>query len=197
MQEEGNKTKLLDGALECIRTRGYGSTSSRDIARAAGVNVASINYHFGGKDQLLEQALTRCFDGWTDRLEAALAAADNASDLRGQLLGIFRATVDSFAATRPEIHSCIESFAPALRSDTLRAALADGYARVRQRAQDLTRQTLAPHGIPEPPNLPAITSVVLAIIDGLMIQWIADPSAPPSADEVVDALAILGAIATP
>jgi AcrR family transcriptional regulator len=197
MQAAGNRDKLLDGALECIGTRGYGATSSRDIARAAGANVASINYHFGSKDQLLQQALTRCFDNWTVRLEAAVTVAHDATSLRDQLTGIFRATVDGFADTRPAINSCIESFAPALRSDTLRAALADGYARVRHRAQELTRQALASHAITEPPNLPAITSVVLAIIDGLMIQWIADPSATPTADEVVDALAALGAIASP
>ena len=197
MQAAGSRDRLLDGALECIRTRGYGATSSRDIARAAGANVASINYHFGSKDQLLEQALTQCFAGWSERLEAALAAAGDATNLRDHLAGIFRATVDSFADTRPAINSCIESFAPALRSDTLRAALAEGYARVRHRAQELTRQALAPHGITDPLNLPAITSVVLAIIDGLMIQWIADPAAIPTADEVVDALATLGAIASP
>lgn len=84
-----------------------------------------------------------------------------------------------------------------MRSDTLRAALADGYARVRHRAEELTRQALGPHGIAELPNLSAITSVILAVIDGLMIQWIADPAATPNAEEIVAALAALGVIATP
>jgi AcrR family transcriptional regulator len=191
----GNRDKLLCGALECIRTLGYGATSSRDIARAAGANVASINYHFGGKDQLLEQALTSCFDGWTERLEAALAASGERASMRDQLVGIFRTTVDSFADSRPSIISCIESWAPAMRSETLRAALAGGYARVRHRAEELTRQALSQHQGAGLPNLSVITSVVLAVIDGLMIQWIADPDQTPSAEEIVEALAALGAIA--
>ncbi|MDX1877908.1 TetR family transcriptional regulator [Mycolicibacterium sp. 141076] len=195
MQAVGNRDKLLGGALECIRTLGYGATSSRDIARAAGANVASINYHFGGKDQLLEQALTACFEGWTERLEAALAAGGEGGSLREQLVGIFRATVDSFAETRPAVVSCIESWAPALRSDTIRAALADGYARVRDRAEELTRQALSPRDGDTSLNLKVITSVTLAVIDGLMVQWIADPAATPNAEEIVDALAALGAIA--
>lgn len=195
MQVAGNRDKLLGGALECIRTLGYGATSSRDIARAAGANVASINYHFGGKDQLLEQALTSCFDGWTERLEAALAAGGDGASLRDQLVGIFRTTVDSFADSRPAIISCIESWAPAVRSETLRAALADGYARVRHRAEELTRQALSPGDGATLASLSVLTSVILAVIDGLMVQWIADPAETPSAEEIVDALAALGAIA--
>lgn len=195
MQVTGSKDKLLDGALECIRTLGYGATTSRDIARSAGVNVASINYHFGGKDELLEQALTRCFQGWTQRLEHALATAAEAGSLRDQLVGIFHASVDSFADSRPAIHSCIESFPPALRSETVRTALAEGYARVRHRVEELTRQTLAPQPETDGFDLTTMTSVVLAIIDGLMIQWIADPMATPNAEGVVQALAALGIIA--
>lgn len=77
----------------------------------------------------------------------------------------------------------------------MRTALADAYARVRDHSQELTRQALAPHGVDVPPNLTAITSVTLAVIDGLMIQWVADPTATPNAEEVVDALAVLGVIA--
>lgn len=54
-QQRTNRDKLLDGALACLRERGYGNTSSRDIARAAGVNIASINYHFGSR-----RAARRC-----------------------------------------------------------------------------------------------------------------------------------------
>lgn len=99
------------------------------------------------------------------------------------------------AALRRAIVSCIESYSPALRSETVRAALADGYARVRERAQELTRQSLVPHDAPAPEILSSITSVILASVDGLMIQWIADPSVTPNSVEVVDRHAALGVIA--
>lgn len=70
-QQRTNRDKLLDGALACLRERGYGNTSSRDIARAAGVNIASINYHFGSKDALLDDALGRCFSTWNQRVQEA------------------------------------------------------------------------------------------------------------------------------
>lgn len=36
----------------------------------------------------------------------------------------------------------------------------------------------------------------MAVIDGLMIQWIADPSATPRSTEVIRALASIGAVVT-
>lgn len=41
-----------------------------------------------------------------------------------------------------------------------------------------------------------IVSVLMAVIDGLMIQWIADPSATPRSTEVIRALASIGAVVT-
>jgi AcrR family transcriptional regulator len=49
--DTGSKDRLLRAARSCIAEQGFATTSSRDIARAAGANVASINYHFGSPGQ--------------------------------------------------------------------------------------------------------------------------------------------------
>lgn len=191
----GNRDKLLRGALECLQDRGYAQTSSRDIARASGANVASINYHFGSKDALLNEALGRCFEMWNARIQEAFVAAGDAS-VQDQLGAILTAAIDSFAQLRPSINACIESFAPALRDDELRARLAAGYAGVRNSSVELSHNALAGMGIEPPGNLPAIASVLIAVCDGLMLQWIADPEATPNAAETLNALTALGAIAS-
>ncbi|AKN17774.1 putative transcriptional regulatory protein [Mycobacterium haemophilum DSM 44634] len=193
-QPRTNRDKLLDGALACLRERGYGNTSSRDIARAAGVNVASINYHFGSKDALLDDALGRCFATWNERVQQAFDQSA-ATNPYGQIRAVLEATVDSFEEIRPAIYACIESHAPALRSPTLRQRLAAGYADVRQRTVDLARAALG-EDVELPDTLPTVVSVLMAIIDGLMIQWIADPSAIPRSSEVLQALADIGEIVT-
>jgi AcrR family transcriptional regulator len=43
---------LLDTAEALFSTRGFAGVSVRDITQAAGVNLAAIHYHFGGKDEL-------------------------------------------------------------------------------------------------------------------------------------------------
>ncbi len=52
------RTRLLDGALETLRTKGIAGVSARTIAAAAGVNQALVFYHFGSVDDLLAAACT-------------------------------------------------------------------------------------------------------------------------------------------
>ncbi|MFZ6657736.1 CerR family C-terminal domain-containing protein [Undibacterium sp. TJN19] len=43
------RTRLLDSALHLFAERGYAKTSTREIARAANVNISAISYYFGDK----------------------------------------------------------------------------------------------------------------------------------------------------
>ncbi len=44
--------RILDTAEELFAEKGYEATSVRDITSRAGCNLASVNYHFGGKQNL-------------------------------------------------------------------------------------------------------------------------------------------------
>ncbi|MFI5507824.1 TetR/AcrR family transcriptional regulator [Mycobacterium sp. NPDC051804] len=191
----GSKERLLRGALACISERGYAATTSRDIARAANANVASINYHFGSKDALVTEALGQCFGMWNQRVENAFVDAAGLSP-RKQLEAIVSAAVDSFAELRSSVHACVETYAPALRSDELRQRMAMGYANVRESAVRLATKAMQDGGVEVPDNLAAVTSVLMAVCDGLMLQWIADPDAPPNAADTLDALRVIGALAS-
>ncbi|MDE1192896.1 MAG: TetR/AcrR family transcriptional regulator [Arachidicoccus sp.] len=48
------KTHILDIAIELFSQNGFEGTSMRDMASAAGVNIAMINYYFGTKEKLFE-----------------------------------------------------------------------------------------------------------------------------------------------
>ncbi len=54
-----NKTRqlILEAAVTCIERDGIEGVTTRKIAREAGTNIASINYHFRSKDDLLTQVL--------------------------------------------------------------------------------------------------------------------------------------------
>ena len=43
------RTRLLDSALHLFAERGYAKTSTREIAKAANVNISAISYYFGDK----------------------------------------------------------------------------------------------------------------------------------------------------
>jgi AcrR family transcriptional regulator len=51
--------RLVEAGEELFCQHGFNETSVRDIAAAAGCNIASINYYFGGKDKLYEEVWRR------------------------------------------------------------------------------------------------------------------------------------------
>jgi AcrR family transcriptional regulator len=53
------KEKLMDAAEKLFARRGFHGTSLRDITGEAGVDLALVNYHFGGKKPLLAAVLER------------------------------------------------------------------------------------------------------------------------------------------
>ncbi len=55
------KELILDAAETLFADSGFRATSLRDITGVAGVNLASVHYHFGSKDALLTALLERHF----------------------------------------------------------------------------------------------------------------------------------------
>jgi AcrR family transcriptional regulator len=53
------KDKILDTAERLIGEQGYASTSLRHIIAEAGVNLAAVHYHFGSKEELLDELVDR------------------------------------------------------------------------------------------------------------------------------------------
>jgi AcrR family transcriptional regulator len=59
-EQEDARARLIDAAIKLFADKGYEGTSVRDLATAAGVNVAAVSYHFGSKDELYHEALRAC-----------------------------------------------------------------------------------------------------------------------------------------
>jgi AcrR family transcriptional regulator len=53
------KQKILDTAERLIAEQGYAATSLRHIIAEAEVNLAAIHYHFGSKEELLDEIILR------------------------------------------------------------------------------------------------------------------------------------------
>jgi AcrR family transcriptional regulator len=60
VSEHGDtKARILDTAERLFAEKGYAETSMRCITSGARVNLASVNYHFGSKEALLMEVITR------------------------------------------------------------------------------------------------------------------------------------------
>lgn len=53
------RERILDAAERLFTANGFDGTSMRQITGAAGVNLASVNYHFGTKEALMREVFRR------------------------------------------------------------------------------------------------------------------------------------------
>src|SRR6059058_944226 len=117
MAQPSHRDQLIEGTIECLQTKGYSRTTARDIAAAADANLASIGYHFGSKEALLNEALIELFRQRNRHVGARMFADEGPSE---PLRKMFAAVSDVFAAPRPLFISFVEAVAQAARSPELR-----------------------------------------------------------------------------
>lgn len=158
MQEAATKAAVFCAAERLFALHGFQNVSVRDITAEAGVNLASVNYHFGSKDGLLFEIFrrrtaelnrerARMLHEANDRhggkppvrdiLEALFAPplkwADPAGDRRISVQFIIRARSEGTAQMRDALQndvSHLRRFADALIAARPELALEDVYWRL-------------------------------------------------------------------
>lgn len=78
------RSSILDAAERLFAESGYDGVPVREIAKAAGLGLSLVTYHFPSKDELFEQVLARRTEPLNALRRGALEAfeADGATDLR-------------------------------------------------------------------------------------------------------------------
>jgi len=72
----GARAALLQAARELFARRAFRAVTVRDLAAAAGVNPAMVNYHFGGKDGLYAAMVAETVGPLLAQLEGAADGGD-------------------------------------------------------------------------------------------------------------------------
>jgi AcrR family transcriptional regulator len=186
MPRENHRERLLWGAMKCLREKGYARTTARDIAAASGSNLGSIGYHFGSKEALLNEAIREGFAEWTAQLATIAFAEAGATPLeRGRASWV--ALTESFDEHRPLIVAFVEALAQSVRSDELRAQLADIYEEGRAAVGRLVEASFGDTDVGDE-QVRAVASFMIAVCDGLLLQWLVDPQRAPSGAELTAGL---------
>ncbi len=185
------RERLLEAAIRCLESTGYARTTTRDIVATAGSHLPAVNYYFGSKERLLEEAVVEALRRWAETT-MVVARAPAGGTPRERL---FR-SVDRFLATleesRPYVVAAVEAFAQAERSDELRRRLAEAYDDFRLEVARTLAATDIEDGDARPESR-HLASVLIALFDGLAVQWLLDDERVPSADEVTASLELMAA----
>ncbi len=92
------KQRILDTAERLFGELGYDAVSLRQIIAAAGVNLAAVHYHFGSKEDLLDQVVLRKVGPVNDARLARLDQAEKqAADAPVPVDSILRAFLEPTA----------------------------------------------------------------------------------------------------
>ena len=83
------KNDILDAAEFLFAEQGFAQTSMREITNRAQVNLASVNYHFGSKKNLIQSVFKRYFDQLMPDVEKNLASLGGEEGTRGVELLLF------------------------------------------------------------------------------------------------------------
>ena len=69
------KERILGAAEELFAQHGFAGTSLRQVTSRADVNIAAVNYHFGSKENLVNEVFRRRMDEMSANRLAALKDA--------------------------------------------------------------------------------------------------------------------------
>ncbi|GIC76622.1 TetR/AcrR family transcriptional regulator [Moritella sp. F3] len=91
------KTRILDAAESLFAEHGFSDTSLRLITTRASVNLASVNYHFGSKKELIQAVIARHLELFMPLLNEKLTALCTQTE-KPSLLDVFNCFVDPLLA---------------------------------------------------------------------------------------------------
>ena len=127
------KDRILGAAEELFAQHGFAATSLRQVTGLAAVNIAAVNYHFGSKENLVNEVFRRRMDEMTAARLAQLEAARR--EHPGQLRPVLAAFVEpalAMAQDRQTGGAFVRVIARAYaeKNDNLRKFLSDQYGHV-------------------------------------------------------------------
>lgn len=167
----GNREALLEAAVVCLRERGFGGTRARDLAGTAGVSLGAIRYHFGSTEALLNAAIAESLRRWITGFQKTMAAS--APNVSAGAASAVDDLYELFGANRALFVGFVEAFAHAQRSEPARTQLAGYYEEFRG---DIATALGGGH------DAESLASILIALVDGLGVQWLLDPARRPDAD---------------
>jgi AcrR family transcriptional regulator len=179
------RAKLLQGTLACLRWRGMAGTTSRDIAAAAGVNVAAITYHYGSKDELVSQALLQAVRAWLEPARQVLARAGAPATIALEAIELLRRSFDEASELLP---AYFEALLQAPRRASLRQGVEQLLGELRVLLRTGMQRQQAAGLLPAWVEPDSMAALFLALADGIALHAALGPVS-------VDHAAIAGQVA--
>jgi AcrR family transcriptional regulator len=172
------RVEILSAAVEVFSAAGFHKGSLRDVAERAGLSQAGVLHHFPSKSHLVEAVL-----GWRD--EQAQARFPDAAN--GRLT--IKALVDLVEYNQRETPELVELYATLSAEATTQDHPVHDYFRRRYTwvlgyAREALEEAAAAGELRPGVDCAGAARTLIALMDGLQIQWLYDRTSVDMAAEV-------------
>jgi AcrR family transcriptional regulator len=170
------RRRLLDAAARVFAKRGYRSASVEEISSEAGYTIGALYSNFSGKEEVLLALLEQRVAQIAERIVTAALQVDTPTD---KLRAGAREWME-FLDDEPELYALmVEFWTIWVRDDEQRPHHGRRFAAAREYIGGLIQQKADEIGVTMrlPPD--QIGAVVMALADGLALQYLANPDAVP------------------
>jgi AcrR family transcriptional regulator len=182
-----NRAALLEAGIACLQEKGYADTKARDIAGRAGVSLGAIGYHFGSTDELLQEALAEAVRRWLEPLIGLIATVPERVE-RDRLGPAIDNFLETFSANRPLVLAYFEALLRAEHAGGLRSAMAADFDALREAITAGINQLQASQPRSRRVDPEVAATLVMALFDGLIVQWLVDPGRLPTGEAIAQTL---------
>ena len=186
----GHREDLLAGAKRSLYEKGYAGTTARDIVAASGTNLGSIGYHYGSTKALLNAAMISAMEDWGDAIGLTLATAGD-DEPADPLVRYWRRVIGTIDTHRELWLASVEAMIQSEHAPELRAQITAAMEQGRSGMAALI--TGADEDSLDEETVRSLGSVQMALMSGVMIQWLMNPATAPSAEQIAAGIRALTA----
>jgi len=165
---------LLAAARQLFAAKGFEKTKVSDVAARAGVSQGTVYLYFKSKDDLLMGVFEDWLNGVSRDYEEVVSRPGSTED---RVRRYARAVARRMEAAQDLVPIETEFWALILRSGDVCARFCDLFRRLRSTVEELLRQGIAAGELRDDINTEHIASIAVAVYDGLLLQWAAEPEA--------------------
>lgn len=185
----GHREDLLAGAKRCLVDKGYARTTARDIVAVSGTNLASIGYHFGSKEALMNTALIEATAEFGDALQNSMPAGlRDQTDPLERFRTVWTSVITLFTTHRELWSANFEILAQIEHAPDVRQALVGANSEARE---GLAALFAGIDAASDPETARVLGSLHQALLVGVMAQWLTDPETAPTGDDLITAMKTL------